>query len=373
MWRGKYRNILICSVCPNICGANCPVFLAKNTETVSPSGKARVAYLYLKKKILDVTNSVNLFYLCTECSACQIICPLNISLGEELRKIKEELGENNLVPFYLKQVKEITEKMNLFGMEYSEKYAGEKEGKPEVLLYIGCSASRFRGKTVEAVINFLRKTKTGFMTSPVHEKCCGLPLLQAGFKKEFIEIGKVNVEEINNLEVKEIITLCPSCTYTFKEIYPKYGLKIKKRIKHITSFLIELVNKGKIKSGKYREKERVVYHDPCILARQLNIVNEPRFLLRKTGVKILSPPHKGKETFCCGSGGLLRFSNPKIAEEIAKKRLKDLLSTKPEVIVSACPTCEETLQKQLNQIEWKGRVQVRDIMEHIHETVTIGN
>jgi hypothetical protein len=38
-------DVLKCALCPNMCRFDCPVLRAAKSETYSPAGKARIAYL----------------------------------------------------------------------------------------------------------------------------------------------------------------------------------------------------------------------------------------------------------------------------------------------------------------------------------------
>jgi Fe-S oxidoreductase len=154
--------------------------------------------------------------------------------------------------------------------------------------------------------------------------CCGSPLLNAGYTKDFEEVKNKNLNLLKKHGITKIITNCPHCYQIFKT---QYGIAVE----HITQTLAS--QKHKV---PYKNREEVVYHDPCLLARQNNITQEPRALIRQTGFKIIEPLRTKEKTFCCGAGGGVKQNYPELANKIAKERLKQLGSKK---IIVSCPYC----------------------------------
>jgi Fe-S oxidoreductase len=170
--------------------------------------------------------------------------------------------------------------------------------------------------------------------------CCGAPLLNAGYQKDFDEVVNQNRKILQKHKIAKIITNCPHCYQVFNEIYQIPAF-------HTTQILHEHIRK--LSGGHHGE---VSYHDPCILARKNNIINEPRQLIKNAGYQIQEPMRTRKNTFCCGAGGGLKQNNPIVSNKIAKKRLEQLGSNK--VIVS-CPYCyaqfrQNTTKKKIYEL-----------------------
>ena len=72
---------------------------------------------------------------------------------------------------------------------------------------------------------------------------------------------------------------------------------------HISQFLFELINEGKIEiSSEYAKK--ITYHDPCYLGRHNGIFDEPRDVLKKVpGLELFEMPDSLMDSLCCGGGG----------------------------------------------------------------------
>lgn len=90
-----------------MCKANCPVFSVKKTEIDSPRGKA-----ILKKHKKEDT----VFYECTLCGACHVLCASDVELDSEIRKEREKLAEKGKVPESVKKmIKNVREHGNPYG------------------------------------------------------------------------------------------------------------------------------------------------------------------------------------------------------------------------------------------------------------------
>jgi Fe-S oxidoreductase len=178
--------------------------------------------------------------------------------------------------------------------------------------------------------------------------CCGAPLLNAGYEGDFEEIKKKNLEILKRQGIVKIITNCPHCYSMFKE---HYGFEVE----HITQTLFN--HKHKL---AYKKREEVVYHDPCILARENRVLNEPRALIRQAGFKIIEPSKTKEKTFCCGAGGGVKQNYPDIANRIAKERLRQLGAKK---IIVSCPYCYAHFQE--NAENKKSIIEISEaVLEH---------
>ncbi len=84
------------------------------------------------------------------------------------------------------------------------------------------------------------------------------------------------MQQLKNIGVKEMIVLALFCAYTLKEIYrqinPEWNVKVKT--------LAEVLAENKDHKLKLPKNVSVVYHDPCYYTMHLNIVNEPRVILK---------------------------------------------------------------------------------------------
>ncbi len=178
-----------------------------------------------------------------------------------------------------------------------------------------------------------RKLKINVIIIP-EERCCGSPLKNAGAKGEFEENAEKLSKILEKYHVGEIIAACPACAYTLSSY-------LDVPVKHTTQVILEKIEKVKLKPLNMK----VCYHDPCHLARYLEIFNEPREILAKCSCKVVDIEFSKKMTYCCGGGGGLPANHPEVAEIIVKNRIEQLQSREVDGIVTSCPMCYHQLRK----------------------------
>lgn len=336
---GKFKgsdDLVKCALCPNMCRHACPVSIVDGKETTSPSGKARTAFFIREGRLELNLENLKPLYMCLSCNACMEWCPFDFSVADLIRPIKEKAIQKGIV---FDEFRNLFENLERYGYVYGEPPRREEIKSGNLLYLRGCTIRENYPELEEKTLKVLNALGENAFT--IDEKCCGIPAYNLGNIELFKKLAKEQAKLINSSAADIAVTSCPSCAYAYRVIYPKYGIKIKPKVLHITEFLKEKLNN--LKGLKF--KETITFHDPCQLAIGLN---EPKILeeilSHIEGLQIKPPRRRGKETFCCGYGGsAVSLLNPKLANEIAKERLKEL-QEEAELIVTACPTCKLALQ-----------------------------
>ncbi len=287
---GKADDVTKCMLCPNMCLHVCPVFDAERRLTVSPSVKSRLAYLGETEEAI---------YHCLPCDACKNACPMNISVNDDLRVFRG--GE-----MALKAIERFEKSMRKVEVE-------QREGK--VLYFPGCST--FESGLFDVTVEVLEKLGVDF--AMINLECCGMPYYELGLMNKFRE--KISRLRDAASRYDGVISNCPHCVHVMRE----NGIK--------AAHLLAVLKPVKIGGD-------VSYHDPCILARKLDIVEEPRKLLAEMGFAVHEPVFNGKDTHCCGYGGVYRFVVPEMAEKVAERRRGHF----EHQIVTLCPSCRMALK-----------------------------
>ena len=333
-------DILKCGLCPNMCRFDCPVLQAAKSETYSPAGKARIAYLLEMERVTS-DDAVTLMYACCNCSACQKWCPFHFSVGDLLTGVREDIAEKGLTPSSLAQFREtLVRNHTIYEKGSTSLKLAHQEA--DILYFAGCQTLNKTREIADATLEIMEKA--GLRVSTLSEEwCCGAPLSILGFDTDFKKCAVHNQAIINKGGYKTVVCSCPECVFMFKELYPKIGVPLKAEILHTSQFLLKLMRDGKIKLKEH--KKEYVYHDPCVLARKLHIYKEPRALIKSIpGLTLVEAEFNSEDTKCCGFGGMLITSNPELSLTIADGRNSELREACPS-LVTACPTCKQAFKR----------------------------
>jgi Fe-S oxidoreductase len=209
------------------------------------------------------------------------------------------------------------------------------------LYYPGCLTKKVLKTEFENYKEIFNKLKVDFILMPDDEVCCGLPVLNAGHKKEAKDLALKNFEAFKKKRVTKIITNCPSCYHMFNSIYPKLVRDWDITTEHATVTVLNALKKRKI---KIPTKEVVTYHDPCHLGRYEEIYEQPRKVIERLGGELVEMKNNRENALCCGGGGGVRANYADTAKKAAKNRVKQVPKNAKKVI-TPCGLCYSQLNE----------------------------
>ena len=167
------------------------------------------------------------------------------------------------------------------------------------------------------------------------EFCCGSPIINAGYYKDFDKLADDNISVFKKYGVSKILFNCPSCYYTFSKLYDNKLNDFS--LEHMSTFILDLIERKKLKLMKV--KMDAVYHDPCHLGRSCDMYDEPRALLRVIGVNVVELDRTKEDTRCCGGGGGLRNFDNDTSQNITKLTLDEINSKNIKYLITTCSMC----------------------------------
>ncbi|GAG45773.1 unnamed protein product, partial [marine sediment metagenome] len=109
--------------------------------------------------------------------------------------------------------------------------------------------------------------------------------------------------DIKGLKRKEIIFINPHSQEFFVHRFPEI-ISGYENIKswHISEFILDALQKGKLRMKKRSKQIKISYHDPCYLGRGLGIYDPPREILSLIdGVDLVEMERNRRNSFCCGA------------------------------------------------------------------------
>ncbi|MBS7656251.1 (Fe-S)-binding protein [Candidatus Bathyarchaeota archaeon] len=343
----KDRLIYRCLNCSKSAGTECNGYCTvarffNGIETYSAKGRLILSRGLNKDEIKPTKRLIDSIYNCVTCAQCYAQCALGLDLYEAVIATRKKIVEMGLIPDVFKSTyKNILEHGNPIGMPCEERLIELKElhENGEVLYWVGCITAYRLPEVYLSMIKILKEAKIKFKILK-NEGCCGLILWLTGQWMEAKKNATLTLKKIKESSAKILVTNCPGCYYTFKKIYPKFGLTLPVKIFHSSQFLDNLIKNGRLKIKKLRINS--TWHDPCDLGRKCGVYDAPRSILRNIlDTKLIEMPlNKGYARCCGGGGGVLAF-NPDLSLQIASlKIVEDVLPLDVDTLITGCPTCE---------------------------------
>jgi heterodisulfide reductase subunit D len=214
----------------------------------------------------------------------------------------------------------------------------------KVLYFPGCLTKGVLTRELENYKEIFNRLGVDFVMLPDEEVCCGLPILNAGYRKDARKLAEKNLALFREKGISRIVTNCPSCLHVFNDVYPKLVRGWDIEAVHATVEICGALRRKKILwKGDEADREVVAYHDPCHLGRYSKIYDEPREVVERLGGKVLESRFSKDKALCCGGGGGVRANFPKLAKGVARERVKSF-DEDVKRIISPCGLCYKNLE-----------------------------
>lgn len=194
----------------------------------------------------------------------------------------------------------------------------------------GCSLSSSNPQQVGQIIEYLKKY---YPDLAVIQGCCGKPTRMIGQEQLFQERFSKLTEQVQQAEIGELIVACQGCikTMTIQNQFPTSSLWVRMAELGLPQELI----------GKAKDSDVVFsVQDSCPTKEITEIHQAVRYILDQLGYQVAKNRLSGKNTLCCGMGGMCGVSNPTLAKDFAEKRVEDF---KTDHIVTYCASCTSAM------------------------------
>ncbi len=185
-------------------------------------------------------------------------------------------------------------------------------------------------------------------------------------------LAQPNVEMLNEMGVKKIITQCPHCFNTLLNEYPQVGGHYE--VIHHTQLLEQLIDEGKLDVSQASLEERITYHDSCYLGRHNDIYVAPRrSSVPSRASRVVEMSRNGTKGMCCGAGGARMWMEETVGTKVNDERAAEALSTGASRVATACPFCYIMLDDGVKGAGVdEDEVRVADISIHLLEAIENG-
>jgi glycolate oxidase iron-sulfur subunit len=394
-----YRLFLDCVHC-GLCTAACPTYVETGNENDSPRGR-----IYLMRGVTDerieLTHEVRRHLeLCLDCRACETACPSGVQYGkliepfriamsdlgegpkkkhdwfhrwilfglfpypDRLRKalipariaqflrldrFAENLGLVSLLPPRLRQLVRQLPPLEKRLPALPQVLPAIGQRRARVALFTGCVSDVMFRSTNWATARVLQQNGCDVVV-PRNQVCCGAIHLHAGSSDPARDFADANVAAFDVDSIDAVIVNVAGCGAMLKD----YGhhwhderqaarQKFVGKVKDVSEFLDGL---GLIKpTGELPIK--ATYHDACHLGHAQKIKDAPRRLLAQIpGLVLVDLP---ETELCCGAAGTYNLTEPEMAQRLSERKLKNILSTGAQVVVTGNVGCIMQIAREARQ------------------------
>lgn len=335
---GRYE---LCAYCPKMCRFSCPVAEADARETLTPWGKMSAPFLALRGT-LPLEAAFETSWGCTGCGHCTEYCLHGNDVPAALAGLRAQgvaAGVDSPVTDAIRRsyAKHGNPSGKTLGAALRALVpAALRDEDAPIVFFPGCSAPVDEPAGVRAAMRILETLGTAGVGVPSDGTCCGSALHWAGLPRDFDAHADAFVKRFGRR--KTLVVADASCAWTLRVLYPERGHRIRAQVLHASEWIAGFFRERVLKPRE-KVKGRFVYHDPCFLARRLDVVDEPRAILAAVlaeGAGELA--WNRRDTVCCGGGALLPHAMPETAARMTEARAAEARAA-GATIVTSCATC----------------------------------
>ncbi len=361
----QMMDAFACIMC-NRCQDVCPAYLTG--KELSPSALEINKRYYLNQNLkslgegnedqallLDYAITESAVWSCLSCGACAEVCPVGNEPMHDILDIRRERTlmqsqfpnelkdaytgiERNANPWQMS-----SDRMSWASSLDFEVPTVEQNPDFDVLFWVGCAGSFDANAqdTTRALAKILHAAGVNFAVLGNNEACTGDLARRSGNEYLFYESAKNNIEILNGVAPKQILTGCPHCLHTLRNEYPAYGGTFE--VVHHTTFINDLIKSGRISPNL--DGEKTTFHDPCYLGRHNSEYESPREALVSAGHTLAEMKQSKSNSFCCGGGGAQAWKEEEEgSNSVNTVRYDQARETKAETVAVGCPFCARMLK-----------------------------
>ncbi len=357
------KDTFACALC-GYCRNTCTVFDAIPWESNSPRGKYFLLTQYIKGNLEMDEEVAKALYSCTTCKKCDFVCQIKAHNAHNWMSLRPCFHANGLENTGLAAVREnVLKTGNFWGVPAESKFSWldvptHKKGK--IAYWAGCWANIVMSNMPQNITRIFNKIGIDFVHFGQGETCCGLYLALGGYMDDFSYLVKRNLEMFKEAGIDTMVFSCPGCYATFSENYPviaeQLGMDCNIKFRHVTYYLSELINMGKLKFETL-VNHKVTYHDSCHVGRWFGHYEEPRNVMKAIpGIELVEMEHNRQDSLCCGL--VSAFDSLPTVAHSGMKRVSEAEATGADYLITNCAGCGSqfnatscTMQTKVRQMD----------------------
>ena len=387
-----------------LCLAYCPTFSELGTEMDSPRGRIVLIKSLAEGRIGLTDSAVEHLSLCLDCRACETVCPAGVPYGRLIEAAKAEmervrpggllrrmfrwanfgllLGHPRLLGaaaaglrFY--QVSGLQRLVRRSGLMRAlpgtlpawesllPTLPGARDRAPLAALTLADGARRGRigllTGCVQAVVFGAHNRATARVlarngwdvVAPPEQGCCGALNAHGGDHARALAMARQTIDVFEAAGVETVVVNTSGCGAHMKgygalladdPAYAERARRFAASVRDVSEFLAMAPLRGPLAPVPMT----VTYHDPCHVVHGQKIRTAPRQLLAQLPqLRVVDLP---ESDWCCGSAGIYNLTQPEMAARLLRRKVRHVMSTGAEAVVTANPGCILQIQQGLREV-----------------------
>ena len=401
-----YDKFLDCVHC-GLCTAACPTYLETGDENNSPRGR-----IYLMRAVTDGRLELNSTVkrhldLCLDCRSCESACPSGVQYGRLIEPFRietqqreaagknvrpgwfqswilygmfpfpkrlrwallparlaqwtgadwlaERLGLLRLLPEKLRRMHRLLPPLKPREPRLPELLPAIGPRRARVALFTGCVADAMFHHVNWATARVLQQNGCDVVV-PRNQGCCGAIHYHSGAGQPALDLARTNAAAFDSRDVDAVIINVAGCGSMLKD-YGHMGEELAKQDQSLRASLDQFAGKVRDVSEFLAQLGPIAplgevplvatYHDACHLCHAQQIREQPRQLLSLVpGLQLVPLP---ESEICCGAAGSYNLTEGEMADRLADRKLKHILSTGANAVISGNAGCTLQIQAALRQ------------------------
>jgi Fe-S oxidoreductase len=187
-------------------------------------------------------------------------------------------------------------------------------------------------------------------------------------------VRKLHAEAERLRAEKLLIGECGHASRTAKYFVPAHcGGEEAKPVINIMEYTYRAFKEGRLRLKPNTIAERVTYHDPCNIARQKWILDQPRELLAAFCSDFVEMTPNREDNICCGGGGgtvSIDEIRPYRTSVGGKVKAEQIRATGAQYVVAPCANCKKQLRELLE--DQKVDCEVVGLHDLIYKAIEFG-
>jgi Fe-S oxidoreductase len=202
----------------------------------------------------------------------------------------------------------------------------------ETVFYPGCSLTGARPKETMQLYRLLQTLEP---TMGIVLDCCNKPSHDLGRQHFFEQRFSARMQLLDQRKIRRIITGCPSCLQAFSMLPHNFS---------VTTIFAVLADNDLLPPARFSGLSCRL-HDPCSIRFSRTIHADVRRIMKSLGLRLTEMVHNRENTLCCGEGGGVGFTNPRLSAEWSRQRI---VEAEDQLLVTYCAGCTSQLRSHGN-------------------------